>query len=293
MRTLAIFAVGATLAGLLIAYLHWPPRSSDTDDRYAGVESISQVEDRLAGLEAEVGALANRVDAVMAAGGIHDGGRSDAVPTASAAGPASQEAMRQGALGAAAASRALHELIGAPAGFTGIAPGALTPEGIAWRERTNLEDEGFSPERAVEIVAYMAERRRELVGSVSIAEGIERLNGEIRDMLGDDDYERYRRAMFLATSVEVADVLPGSAAERAGILPGDEIAAYSGHRVFELGEINALAAQGMPGQPVLIDVNRDGRVVQLAVERGALGVTERVDLFSGLADLSRAPPASE
>ena len=95
----------------------------------------------------------------------------------------------------------------------------------------------------------------------------------LRTELGEADYERYRTAMGQPTSVGVADVLASSPAERAGLMPGDEIVAYGGKRVFDVGELNALTLEGTPGESVVLDVRRDGQNVQLVMPRGPIGIT--------------------
>ena len=95
----------------------------------------------------------------------------------------------------------------------------------------------------------------------------------MRTELGEADYERYRAAMGQPTSVGVADVLASSPAERAGLMPGDEIVAYGGKRVFDVGELNALTLEGTAGESVVLDVRRDGQNVQLVMPRGPIGIT--------------------
>ena len=97
----------------------------------------------------------------------------------------------------------------------------------------------------------------------------------LRTELGEADYERYRAAMGQPTSVGVADVLASSPAERAGLMSGDEIVAYGGKRVFDVGELNALTLEGTPGESVVLDVRRDGQNVQLVMPRGPIGITGR------------------
>jgi S1-C subfamily serine protease len=73
--------------------------------------------------------------------------------------------------------------------------------------------------------------------------------------------------------VNVRNVLSSSAAERAGIEPGDQIVAYSGQRIFEVGELNQVLLQGEAGETVLVDIIRDGQPMQVAIERGPLGIS--------------------
>jgi hypothetical protein len=135
---------------------------------------------------------------------------------------------------------------------------------------------GFSPDRAAWI-----ERRQEELRMQALQEQYDaRREGRpvavgdaLRTDLGDADYERYLRALGRPTSVGVADVLASSPAERAGLLPGDEIVAYNGKRVFDTGELNALTLEGTPGETVVLDVRRDGQTMQLVMPRGPIGIT--------------------
>lgn len=86
----------------------------------------------------------------------------------------------------------------------------------------------------------------------------------------------------------VTDVLPDSPAALAGIQPGDVIVAVEGQRVSTLPELSA-ALQQFPGQIVTIEIERDGRKLQLPVEaryddttgRVLIGVTVMVDSMAG------------
>jgi S1-C subfamily serine protease len=69
------------------------------------------------------------------------------------------------------------------------------------------------------------------------------------------------------------DVLASSAAERAGLQPGDQIISYAGTRVFDTRELNSLTRQGTPNESVNVTVIRNGQTVNVQVPRGPLGVS--------------------
>jgi S1-C subfamily serine protease len=94
----------------------------------------------------------------------------------------------------------------------------------------------------------------------------------LRAELGDTDYERYLAALDRPTSVPVRDVLASSPAERSGLLPGDEVVAYDGERVFDMRDLNALTLEGTPGESVVVDVLREGQRLQLVMPRGPIGI---------------------
>ena len=84
---------------------------------------------------------------------------------------------------------------------------------------------------------------------------------------------RYLRGTGRPTEVQVLDVLASSAAERAGLQPGDQVLSYAGTRVFDMRELNALSREGNPGETVVMEVRRNGRTEQLVVPRGVLGMS--------------------
>jgi hypothetical protein len=156
---------------------------------------------------------------------------------------------------------------------------AATPEG---RERILIERltaAGFAPDRAEWINRRTEELRMKALQEQYDARREGRApagdfgDNTLRAELGDADYERYLSAIGRPTSVGVADVLAGSPAERAGLLPGDEIVAYNGKRVFDTGELNALTLEGTSGESVVLDVRRDGQSMQLVMPRGPIGIT--------------------
>jgi len=70
-----------------------------------------------------------------------------------------------------------------------------------------------------------------------------------------------------ARGVIVNDVVPGGAAEKAGIRPGDVIIAFNGEPVVDGNTLRNHVAQTLPGTPVNLTIVRDGReqTVQAAV----------------------------
>ena len=98
-------------------------------------------------------------------------------------------------------------------------------------------------------------------------------NNTLREELGDGDYERYLQANGRPTRVSVTSIIDGSPALAAGLQPGDQIVSYDGRRVFSMDEIVALTMQGEAGQNVVVDIQRDGIPMQVAMPRGPLGIT--------------------
>lgn len=152
--------------------------------------------------------------------------------------------------------------------------------------RTNqLVDAGFSPERAEWLVRRESELQMEQMRTYFEArqagERVDRddirLNPDraLRAEIGDAEYERYREAYGRSTSVAVGTVLESSPGQLAGLRSGDEIVAYGGKRVFSYGELNRITMEAQAGQSVVVDIVRDGVPMQVVVEAGPIGISNR------------------
>ena len=153
------------------------------------------------------------------------------------------------------------------------------PEG----RRDRLIEAGFSPDRAEWIARRESELQMESMQALFEArrsgEPIRRSDPSLnpsamlRAEIGDAEYEQFLTANGQSTSVRVGAVLESSPGQTAGLQPGDEIIRYDGQRVFNTFELNQQTMQGEPGQSVVMDVMRDGTLVQVVVPRGPIGVT--------------------
>ena len=95
----------------------------------------------------------------------------------------------------------------------------------------------------------------------------------LREKLGDEVYERYLHANGRPTSAEVGSVVRGSPAELAGLQEGDKIRSYAGERVYSMRDVSWLTLQGDEGDQVLLEVERNGDILQLPIPRGPVGVS--------------------
>jgi hypothetical protein len=142
---------------------------------------------------------------------------------------------------------------------------------------------GFSPGRADWILQREEELQMEALearyeaGRAGSPEDFFRssfdVGNTLRQDLGDDDYARYLEANGRPSSVPVSSVIDISPAATAGLRPGDSITAYDGQRVFSINDVNVVAMEGKPGENVIIDIERDGVLMQLVVPRGPLGIS--------------------
>jgi len=157
--------------------------------------------------------------------------------------------------------------------------------GAEQRERDQLLAAGFTPER----IDWIKTRIEELQGEANQAQYealqagrpagpdvmLSILDPEalLRSEMSDDEYERYVAALGRPTNVDVDQVLASSPAKQAGLQAGDELVAYGGKRVLSYPELTALTLDGTPGEPVVVDVRRDGQMLQLVLPRGPLGIS--------------------
>jgi C-terminal processing protease CtpA/Prc len=142
---------------------------------------------------------------------------------------------------------------------------------------------GFTEERANQILNLEDEARMTALQ----AEYEARRNGEtfnpwerasdfqadLRERLGDAEYEKYLTAQGTQASVTVREVIGSSPANRAGLRPGDRILSYDGERVFGMNDLKSMAFSGDPGEDVIVDIERNGQRMQLVLPRGPLGIT--------------------
>jgi hypothetical protein len=116
------------------------------------------------------------------------------------------------------------------------------------------------------------------LGSKEYANAMRELNKnspQLRDEFGDDIYDRYLYAMGKHNRVVVASVIPGSAADQAGIREGDMILRYGDGRVFTWPELRKATTEGYRGEYVTLNVQRDQQFLSMLVPRGPLGVRMR------------------
>ncbi len=101
----------------------------------------------------------------------------------------------------------------------------------------------------------------------------------IRRELGDDAYDRYLFASGRPNRVAVANVIETSAAERVGLREGDVILSYGGERLFETGQLINLRSAGVRGEPVNLEIIRDGQFMRITMPRGAMGINTQPEVM--------------
>jgi C-terminal processing protease CtpA/Prc len=146
-----------------------------------------------------------------------------------------------------------------------------------------LIEAGFAPDRAEWIVQRESELQMDLMRAMFDA----RQSGErpdrsrldpdqaLRAELGDVEYEQYLEANGRSTAVAVGSVLESSPGQRAGLQSGDQIVGYNGQRVFSYGELSEQTMSATPGRAVVVDIVRDGVPMQVVVDAGPIGISNR------------------
>ncbi len=249
-------SAGAARVGVAPAATSAAGDSSTNDARLRELEAALTAEvDQRAALEARVTALSEELVSLRAR---------------PAAGNAGALAQRNGNAPAAGDAGPPPFARGGP--FRRDAPGSQVDTLVA---------AGFPPDRAAWIDHRTSELRMQALQAQYDAQrqgkpfdASQGFNGDgtLRSDLGDDDYERYLKAVGRPTSVGIQGVLASSPGERAGLKPGDEVVAYDGKRVFDLRDLNTLTFEGTAGESVTVSVRREGQTVHLTMPRGPIGI---------------------
>lgn len=158
--------------------------------------------------------------------------------------------------------------------------------------RTALVKAGLAEDQAAALVwrEAQAELDRLELRDLALREGwfgsdryraeLDRINAEVpklRAEVGDEVYDRYLYAAGDENRVRISSVIPGSAAEDAGLRAGDMIESYEGARVFSFNELRRATSAGERDELVPVQVRRvDGTRIQIWLPRGPLGV--RLDM---------------
>jgi hypothetical protein len=149
--------------------------------------------------------------------------------------------------------------------------------------RDRLVEAGFSDSRAEWILRRESELQMERMQLVYDArrtgerpEGFELIadpDRALRAEIGDIEYQQYLEASGRPTSVGVGSVLESSPGQRAGLQTGDQIVAYGGERIFSYSDLSRQTMAAAPGQPVVVDIVRDGIPMQVVIDGGPIGIS--------------------
>lgn len=106
-------------------------------------------------------------------------------------------------------------------------------------------------------------------------EELEEQRPDLREELGDEQYDRYLFEAGRNNRVVIDSIIPGSAAELAGLQPQDMVMSYAQGRVFSTGDLQQATRAGVRGEFVPMQVERQGQSLFFDVARGPLGITLR------------------
>lgn len=96
--------------------------------------------------------------------------------------------------------------------------------------------------------------------------------GGLQKELGDDTYAAYLYATGQSNRVTVQSVLANSAADTADIRANDQITRYGDQRIYNWRDLRDATTKGNLNESVTVEVIRDGKPVEIYVQRGPLGI---------------------
>jgi hypothetical protein len=184
----------------------------------------------------------------------------------------------------------------AESGFDEVDDGAVADpadeRGRDWFDEQALVASGMDEARALELRLFFEqlELERLRLRDRGAREGwdrsrrrdefaaLETRETSLRERLGEEGYAAYLYASGRPNRVEVASVLASAPAGQAGIRAGDRILRYANQRIYSPRQLRAATAAGTFGDPVEIEVERDGETLQFYLARGPMGV--RTDSLS-------------
>ena len=123
-------------------------------------------------------------------------------------------------------------------------------------------------EAAHEAIGYLAERSDPLTVTIGAAEG-EATTPQAPPTQRRASLGTMPDFAFEGPGVRVQQVMPGSAAEEAGILAGDVLVALDGEPITDLRSYSDLLKAKMPGDQIAVTVLRDGEETALSAVLGS------------------------
>jgi len=139
-------------------------------------------------------------------------------------------------------------------------------EDILWRRAQVSLERLYTRDRAAREGWLNTDRYRE---------ELRRINEQrvsLRDEVGTDVYDRYLFETGEDNRILVDSVIPGSAGDESGMLPGDVIERYGDEPIFGFRDLRGATTEGEPGELVPVQVRRGGGVVELWLPRGPIGI---------------------
>ena len=95
----------------------------------------------------------------------------------------------------------------------------------------------------------------------------------VRKAIGNDAYDRYLFQTSQNNRLTVKTVMTGSPARKLGLQNGDIILTYANEKVLTWRDLRELTSEGIVGEYVNLNILRDGKLQNILIPRGPLGVT--------------------
>jgi C-terminal processing protease CtpA/Prc len=166
-------------------------------------------------------------------------------------------------------------------------------ENSAWFNEQALIDAGVDPATAKSLKSryetqeleklYVRDQamREGWFGSRRYRDELEKLDAQLNGLqkeLGDDAYAAYLYATGQSNRVVVQSVLANSTANLADIRPNDQITRYGDQKIYNWRDLRNATTQGDVNEFVTVELIRDGKPIEVSVQRGPLGI--RMDSVS-------------
>ncbi len=161
-----------------------------------------------------------------------------------------------------------------------------TASASGWFKTQALIEIGISSSQAAELKSFFEQQEldrmylrdqsvRENWGRQKYREELQKLSENADNYLSQLDetaYDAYLYASGQPNRIRVTSVLDSSQAGTAGIQPGDHILSYDNKRVYSGFELRSATSGGDINQTVAVEIERDGEIQTLYLNRGPLGV---------------------
>ncbi len=158
--------------------------------------------------------------------------------------------------------------------------------GETWFNEQALIDSGMSNSQAAELKLFFEQQEldRMYLRDQSVRENwdrqkyrdeIQKLSDNANSFLNQLDeqaYDAYLYASRQPNRVRVMSVLDSSQAGSAGIQAGDHIISYDNKRIYSGFELRSATTSGDINQTVAVEIERDGEIMELYLNRGPLGI---------------------
>jgi hypothetical protein len=294
MKHVVTSGLGLALAGTLIAFLAWPepaaPPPSGAQGRPAGaagppagewgalqaalsteVAARERLAAEVAELRARLASLTGDPELAGDPGQEGEAGVSAALAAQSGEADAADAREEGGSEERGGGGRRGSRRGGAEPVFD---PARVLQLGLSAREAEQLRERHDRAQLDLLAVRDRAEREG-WAGTPELREATQAVERELRKDLGEDMYDVMLFGARRSNRVLVRDVFRGSAAEAAGVQPGDLIVGYGGQRVFNGRELRRLIRQSQPGQSTGLQVQRGEQILDLRVAGGPIGAPVR------------------